>query len=430
MADRGVNEAVRGPAQAHGREACAQRGRAAGPSRGEPDGAAEAAALLGRARDLGPQLVAWRRHLHAHPELSFQETDTAAYLAAELEAGGLRVTRPMPNAVLAEIGGRSAGPVVALRADIDALPIPEETGLPFASRRPGVMHACGHDGHAAILLGASRLLAGQTGLPGRVRLLFQPGEEVPPGGAGELIARGALEGVAAICGLHLWSPLPVGAAVLTAGPAWAAADRFRAVLRGRAAHGAKPDEGVDALEAACRCVSALQSIVSRSVSPLAPAVVTVGRMQAGEAFNVIAGSAVLEGTVRAFDEGVRQVVRARVAAVLEHTAAAAGAELELEYVDGYPPLVNDPVVTAVVRGAAADCLGEGAVRSGPLEMAADDFARYLRHVPGCYLSLGATPAGSPGYPNHHPRFDIEESVLPVGAAILATAALRLLRRPA
>jgi len=384
--------------------------------------------LLPQARALQDDLIHWRRHLHAHPELSFQETGTAAYIAAELEALGIAAERPAPNSVVADLGTAGDGPTVAIRADIDALPIVEETGLPFASLRPGVMHACGHDGHIAVLLGVARTLASRRdGLGGRARLIFQPGEEVPPGGAQALIAGGVLNGVSAALGLHLWSPLPTGTAVICAGPAWAAADRFRAVIHGRGGHGAKPHEAVDALEAACRCVAALQSIVSRSVNPLDAAVVTVGTLHAGEAFNIVAGSAVLEGTVRAFDEGVRQRVRARVQEVLTHTAAAAGARAEIDYVDGYPPLHNDPGVAEVMRAAAARHLGADAVHTGPPEMASDDFARYIERVPGCYMSLGAAEPGAPAYPNHHPRFTIDEAALPLGVAILVETAVRLMR---
>jgi len=379
--------------------------------------------LRAGAEGLRPALLRWRRHLHAHPELSGEEHETAAYIAAELQALGLQPRRPLPNAVVAECGA-GAGPLVALRADIDALPITEQTGLAFASRRPGAMHACGHDGHSAILLGVAGLLSTRS-LPCRVRLIFQPAEEVPPGGAAPLIEAGVLQGVRAIAGLHLWSPLRSGLAAVVSGPAWAAADRFRAVVRGRASHGASPHTGVDALEAACRAVVGLQSIVSRRVDPLQPAVVTVGSLHAGQAFNIIAGEAVLEGTVRAFDEEVRLLVRRQVHAILEHAAAAAGAQAEVEYVDGYPPLVNHPAATDIVRAAAAAQLGPTAVADGPREMAADDFARYLQRVPGCYFCLGAGGRAGGAAPHHHPRFDIDEDVLPVGVAILADAALRL-----
>lgn len=395
-----------------------------GDGAGQGDDARFPAALRAAADGIRPQLLRWRRHLHAHPELSGQERETAAYIASELSALGLQPQRPLPNAVVCDLGG--PGPRVALRADIDALPIREATGLPFASRREGVMHACGHDGHTAILLGVAALLRGEPAAP-PLRLLFQPAEEVPPGGARDLIAAGALQDVAAIAGLHLWAPLRSGAAVLTPGPAWAAADRFRARVVGRPGHAAEPHAAVDALEIACRAVVALQSIVSRRIDPLQPAVVTVGRLQAGEAFNVIAGEAVLEGTVRTFDEDVRRAIRGQIAAVLQHTAAAAGARVELEYVDGFPALCNDPEAAAVVTAAAEAQLGAGAVAPGPRAMVADDFARYLQAVPGAYLQLGAGGAAA-GLPHHHPQFDIDEDVLPVGVAILADAALRLAPR--
>ena len=241
---------------------------------------------------------------------------------------------------------------------------------------------------------------------------------------------GVLGGVSAVIGLHLWCPLPTGKAIVVSGPAWAAADRFRAVIHGRGGHGAKPQEAVDALEAACRCVVALQSIVSRAINPLDAAVVTVGTLHAGEAFNIVADAAVLEGTVRAFDEDVRRLIKGRIAEVLAHTAAAAGARAELDYVDGYPVLRNDAKVAEVMRQAAGRYLGEKAVGDGPREMAADDFARYAECVPGCYMSLGATAAGRPGYPNHHPHFTLDEDALPVGAAILAETALHLMQRRA
>ncbi len=379
-----------------------------------------------RSQDLRPRLVAWRRYLHAHPELSFHETETAAYITSQLEQMDLAPRRILPNAVVLDIGDPARGPTIALRADIDALPIQEATGLPFASERPGVMHACGHDGHTAILLGVAALL-GDADLPGCVRLIFQPAEEIPPGGAQELIAAGVLDGVSAITGLHLWSPLPRGTAAAIPGPAMAAADRFTATIRGSGGHGAMPHLCVDALEIACRAITALQTIVSRGVNPLEAAVVTVGMLRAGEAFNIVAGEAALEGTVRTFSPDVRQTVREQLHRLLLHTAAASGAEVDFTYIDGYPAVVNDPGVTELMASVAGEALGPDAVRSGPPEMAAEDFARYLEQVPGCFLLLGTGNAECGAtYPHHHPRFTVDEDVLPVGAAILAEMAWRLL----
>jgi amidohydrolase len=383
--------------------------------------------LTERAGELLPRLVAWRRHLHAHPDLSTHEEETAAYLQRELLMMGLDPWRPLPNAVVAEVGP-AGGPLVALRADIDALPVHEETGLPFASVRPGVMHACGHDGHTAVLLGVAALLRTHPQFPGRVRLIFQPAEEVTPGGAELLVSAGVLDGVGAIAGLHLWAPLPSGQAVVAPGPAWASVDRFRAVFVGRAGHAALPHRAVDALEVACRGVGALQTVASRRVDPLAPVVVTVGTFHAGQAFNIIAGRAELEGTVRAFDAAVRAQVAEQVESVLRHTAEAGGAELEFEYIRGCPPVVNDPEVASVVARAAAGVLGPTAVHDGPPHMAGDDFGHYLERVPGCYLLLGSGGADGSPYPHHHPRFDIDEATLPQGVAILAATAWRLLER--
>ncbi len=380
--------------------------------------------LLGQAEEIREQLVAWRRHLHAHPELSGHEQQTAAWVRDQLLSQGLAPRQPLENAVVVDLGS-GPGPLVALRADIDALPIQEDTGLAFASQHRGVMHACGHDGHTAILLGAARLLGTHT-LPGRVRLIFQPAEELLPGGAEPLIAAGVLEGVSAIAGLHLWAPLPTGTAVAVPGPAWAAADRFRAVVLGRGGHGGIPHRTLDALEVACRAVGAIQTIVSRRVDPLAAAVVTVGTLHAGDAFNVVAGRAEMEGTVRAFDPAVRDLVQHELERLLRHTAESAGAELELEYLRGDPPLVNHLGVTRTMARVAEDVLGQGQVRSGPREMAADDFACYLQRVPGCYLQLGCGGAEGGVYPHHHPRFDVDEAALPAGVAILTATALELL----
>ncbi len=385
---------------------------------------------LDPARALAPSLVRWRRHIHQHPELSFHEVETAQYIANELRLMGLEPQHILPNAVIAEVGDAGRGPTIALRADIDALPISEETGLPFASLTPGVMHACGHDGHTAILLGVARLLADQReNIPGRIRLLFQPAEEIPPGGAEQLIAAGVLNGVSAIAGLHLWSPLPSGTAAAIPGPAMAASDRFTITIQGRGGHGAMPHRCIDALETASRIVVALQSIVSRSVDPLDAAVVTVGRFSSGTAFNVIAGEAVLEGTVRTLREEVRTLVRERLHTVVEHTAASASARADIEYIEGDPAVQNDPGVTAIVADIAEEHLGGGAIRSGPPEMAAEDFACYLQHVPGSFLLLGtANEHRHSTFPHHHPQFTIDEDVMPVGVSILTETAYRLLER--
>src|SRR4051794_5307707 len=247
-------------------------------------------------------VVAWRRHLHRHPEVSFEEHETSAWIAERLEEFGLPVERPTETSVLARLG--SGSPVVALRADIDALPIHEESGVDFASQRPGAMHACGHDGHTAMLLGAARELTRQE-VAGEVRFIFQHAEELAPGGARELVQAGVMEGVDFVYGCHLWSPLEVGRVAAVPGPFMAAADFFRIVLTGRGGHAALPHTAVDTVVCAADLVGALQRVVARRIDPLQPAVVTVGSLHAGEAPNVIPGTAELTGTARSFSPAVR-----------------------------------------------------------------------------------------------------------------------------
>ncbi len=376
---------------------------------------------------LRPRLVAWRRRFHAHPELSFEERETAAAVAEELAGLGLPVARPVPTGVVAEVRG-AAGPVVVLRADLDALPLQEENRVEYASRRPGVMHACGHDGHAAILLGAATVLAGLQGaLPGTVRLVFQPAEEKPPGGARAMVEAGVLAGVRAAVGFHLWSDLPVGTVGVREGPAMAAADEFRVEVAGRGGHGAQPHQAVDACLVAAQIILNLQTIVSRRVNPLRPAVVSVGRVTAGHAFNVIAPRASLEGTVRSLDEDTRALLHRELARVVEHTCALAGAEGRVEVFGGYPPVVNDGAVTEAVRRAAVQAVGRESVLEPEPLMGGEDFAYFAREVPSCYFLLGArNEARGIVHPHHHPRFDLDEDALPVGVEVLVRAALALL----
>ncbi len=386
------------------------------------EGVREAAAAL------RPRLVAWRRRFHAHPELSFEEEETAAAVAEELTRLGLPVARPVRTGVVAEVVGAASGPVVVLRADLDALPLQEENRVEYASRRPGVMHACGHDGHTAILLGAAVMLAERRAcLPGRVRLVFQPAEEKPPGGARAMVEAGVLEGVRAAVGFHLWSDLPVGTVGVREGPIMAAADEFRVEVTGRGGHGAQPHQAVDACLVAAQIIVNLQAIVSRRVNPLRPAVISVGRVQAGQAFNVIAPRAWLEGTVRSLDEDTRALLHRELARVVEHTCALAGAEGKVEVFGGYPPVVNDGAVAAVVRAAAETAAGREAVLTPEPLMGGEDFAYFAREVPSCYFLLGArNEARGIVHPHHHPRFDLDEDALPLGVEVLVRAAFALL----
>jgi amidohydrolase len=365
------------------------------------------------------QVVEWRRYLHRRPELSFHEHETAAFVAETLAGfGGLEVTQPAERAVMARLDSGRPGPAIALRADIDALPIQEESDVEFASERPGVMHACGHDGHTAMLLGAARTLLDAELPGGEIRFLFQPAEEVAPGGARDLVEAGVLDGVDFVYGCHLWGPLEVGKVSAMPGRFMASADFFTLIISGRGGHAGFPHRSVDTVAAAAELVTSLQHIVSRRVDPLEPAVVTVGRLRAGEAPNVIPGRAELAGTVRCFDPDVRARIPVLIDEIARGVCAAHGADHELQYQYGYLPVINDERATALVRAAIGDRLAE----MEPI-MGGDDFSAYLQDVPGCYAVVGA---GSE-YPHHHPRFRIDERALEIGTRLHVDVARRALK---
>jgi amidohydrolase len=362
------------------------------------------------------RMIALRRSLHQEPELAFGEHDTMRRISRELtEIGVAHRTGVAGTGIVADLPGRGEGPRIALRADIDALPIQEETGLPFASRRAGVMHACGHDGHTSMLVGAAALLAADPP-PAPVRLLWQPAEE-SGSGAVAMIEAGVLEGVAQIYGGHLDRLYPPGHLVVTEGCVNASTDTFRLAVIGRQGHAARPHEALDAIVVASHLVTTLQSVVSRQVDPAQPAVVTVGRFEAGSAPNVIAGLAVLEGTIRAQRADVRAQLKAGVIRIAHAVGELHGAEVQVTMIDGTPPLLNPPGPTAIARRAAIDVVG--AERVGPLEtanMGGEDFAWYLDHVPGAYIRFGARISAEIAPPAHSSRFDFHEDALAVGAA--------------
>lgn len=377
---------------------------------------------------LAPDLVAWRRDLHRHPELGFEEHRTAAFVAERMRGMGLEVRTGIAGTGVAGIlraeGGRSAG--VLLRADMDALPILEEGGREYGSTIPGRMHACGHDGHVAMLLGAASLLASRRARLARdVTFCFQPGEE-GMGGAKRMIDAGVLEiaGAREAYAIHLWTPLRAGCVGVRPGPVMAAQDELAARIVGRGGHGALPHLAVDPIVAAAHAVTALQTIVSRSVDPVCPAVVTIGSFHAGSAPNVIPDDAVLQGTLRSFDEDVRATLRARVREVLEGAARAAGCRAEVDLRLGYPATVNDAAAAARVRREAEKVFDPASVIEPAPLAAAEDFSYFLREVPGAFVLLGAgNPEQGLDAPHHSPRFDIDESVLPRGAELLARIAL-------
>ncbi|MCB0228898.1 MAG: amidohydrolase [Anaerolineae bacterium] len=390
-------------------------------------------ALAVAAQEMMGQLVAWRRDLHRHPELAFQEHRTAGLVAGSLAQLGLEVqTGVGQTGVVGILEGARPGPTVLLRFDMDALPINEETGLTYKSEVAGKMHACGHDAHTAIGLGVATLLASrQDDLPGRVKFMFQPAEEIA-GGARAMIADGVLETPVpdAAFGLHVWSMTAVGQAVVKGGPLWASADKFDVEITGRGAHGALPHQGVDAIVVAAHAITQLQTVVSRSIDPLEPAVLSIGEISGGSAFNVIAERVMFSGTLRTFDQAVRELIIQRMHKVFGGVCAAFGASYALDISFHAPPLVNDPDAAEHVRRIAAEILGADAVADGPMLTVAEDMAEILNRVPGCFFVLGAMPDrnGLPAEPHHSPRFEIDEQVMPLGVAILAGVAEEYLRR--
>lgn len=393
-----------------------------------------ASALLARAREIAGDLVEMRRDLHRHPELGFQEERTAGIAAEAVKALGYRVrTGVARTGVVAELGD-DGGPTVALRADMDALPIQEATGAAYASTVPGIMHACGHDAHTAGLVGAARLLAEMHTAgslpPGRVRLLFQPSEEMsdPDGrsGARHMVDEGAMDGVDAVVGLHVGAHLPAGRVVLDEGPVFAGSDEVRAIVGGRSSHAARPHTGIDAIVLAAQAVTAAQQVVSRRLAPWDRGVLTFGTIHGGTALNVIADEVHIAGTLRYFEPEVRARIRDGVRAAFA-TAEAMGGRAEVSFQDGYPPTVNDPVVAARVHRAVEAVVGTGALLRTPPTLGAEDFGILAGEAPGTIFWLGA--ALEEPREHHHPRFDIDEGVLPLGAALLTRSAVELLREP-
>jgi len=384
--------------------------------------------MLKRAREIEEQLVAWRREFHMHPELGFQETHTAARVAAVLESLNYRVRTGIGRTgVVAERGADH--PVVAIRADMDALPLQEANNVPYASQVPGVMHACGHDAHTAIALGVATLLAQET-FPGTVRFLFQPAEEVGDEegvtGAPRMVEDGAMEGVDAVLALHVDGFFPAGDITLETGPVSAGVDTFYATIIGQGGHGAYPHDTVDPIYIAGHAILALHGIVSRRLHPLDPAVVSIGSIHAGQADNVIPERVEMSGTVRFMEAEVRKQIHAEIERALG-VARALGGDYTLRIEPGCLPMINDEEVVDVIREVATELLGSEHILQRKKGMGAEDFGTFSALAPGAMFRLGCRIEGDKRKA-HHPRFDINERCLPVGVAILAGAALRLLRK--
>jgi amidohydrolase len=385
--------------------------------------------LTAAARGLTDETVALRRDLHRHPEIAFQETRTAGIVAERLTALGLSVrTGVGRTGVTALLEGGRSGPTVLARADIDALPLQEERDTPYRSTIDGAMHACAHDGHTAVLLGVAKLLVERRAeLAGRVLFVFQPAEEIGQG-AKAMLDDGALDGldVARSIGLHLTSSLPTGTVALDAGPYMAGADTFRFEIRGRGGHGAKPNETIDPVLASAHAVTGLQALVSRERDPLDPAVLSVTSIHGGTAFNIIPEAVELKGTLRTFNEAVREQLRDRAIELVAATAATFRSRSSHEWTHGTPPVINDSELTALLRPALAQVVGEGSLISRPL-MSGDDMALWLQAAPGCYFHVGAgDPSRGLDRPHHHPHFDIDEAALPLPIELFTRGVLAFL----
>jgi amidohydrolase len=388
--------------------------------------------MLERAQELGDRWVALRRTVHRYPELGFQEHHTAQVITERLAELGIRFRAGVARtAVVGEVG--QGDRCIALRADMDALPIQEENEVPYASQVPGVMHACGHDVHVACLLGAAELLAEEAAagrLPGRVRLLFQPSEENQDdeglSGAMRMVDEGVMEGVDAVLGLHVWADFPLGTLGVREGTATASPDKFSLKVKGQEAHGAFPHRGFDAITLSAQVINALQTVVSRRLDPTSAKVLTVGTIRGGTKENIMAGEVTMTGTLRSFEPETRE----RLISEMERAcgvARALGGDFELTIIRGYEPVVNDPSVTALVRQVGADLLGPENVREARLEMGGEDFSYLGQKAPGCFFLLGAATPGEPKRLHHHPRFDVDERCMPLGVALLAESAVRYLK---
>ncbi|MBM9520573.1 amidohydrolase [Desulforhopalus vacuolatus] len=373
-----------------------------------------------------PGIIELRRALHKIPETGFNEVKTSSFIARTLEQAGFEVTTGIAKTgVTALLKGNGPGKTLLLRSDIDGLPIAEETGLPFASTHPGFMHACGHDGHIAILLGTALILKElKNQFSGQIKFVFQPAEE-GPGGAKLMIEEGVLDNpkVDYALGLHLWASIPENKIALKAGPLMAAMDRFDLDIIGKGGHGAMPHLCKDPVDAAAQVINTLQRVVSRQMNPLSPTVVTIGTIQGGTAFNIIPDKVHLSGTTRTLDKEVWKGWESRLEPMINGVCTAAGVKYKLDYQPGYPPLINDSAVTEIARQAAAETVGSENVIEAEATMGGEDMAFYLEQVPGCYAFIGI---GTPGCaPHHNSHFAFNEEVLGTGVKYLCNLVMEI-----
>lgn len=396
-----------------------------------PDVTALKKDILAQAKKIYAAQVKWRRHIHQRPEVAYEEFQTTAYVRKLVKELGLKVLPlNMPTGLLAEIKGAKSGPTVAIRADIDALPVAEATGLPFASKIPGRMHACGHDVHTAIALGtAAVLMKMREHLRGNVRFLFQPAEEMPPGGARPMIANGALKNVATIFGVHTEPHLAVGKIGLRDGPAMASVYDFDLIIKGKGGHAARPHTAVDAVVIAAEVVGSIQKIVSREIDPVTPVAVTFGQIEGGTARNVVADRVTLTGTARTFSRAARKRVPALIRRTVGGVCKAHGAGFEIIEAASYPVLVNDPATNRLFARNQEFLFGKNRVTEAQTVLGGEDFACYLQKVPGAWMRLGVMNKRiGADQPWHSPRFIVDEEAMYYGTALLVASTLDYMER--
>lgn len=376
------------------------------------------------------ELVTIRRKLHSEPELSWEEYNTSAFVSQYLDQLGIENRKTSPTGVIGEIKGGKPGKTIALRADMDALSVEElNIDLPYASKTKGKMHACGHDAHTAMLLIAAKALNDiKAELPGNVRLIFQPAEEVATG-AKEMVKQGAVEGVDNVFGIHIWSQMPTKKVSCNPGPSFASADIFTVRFKGRGGHGAIPQDCIDAAIVASSFVMNVQSVVSRTIDPQKPAVLTIGKMTVGTRFNVIAENAVIEGTVRCFDSEIRDHIENQLRVYAEQVAAVYGASAEVDYVRGTQAVINGEESAHLVQDVAVSAFGEEVLYHEKPTMGGEDFSFYLDEVPGCFALVGSGNAEKDTqWAHHHGKFNLDEDAMVTGAELYAQYAWSFLNK--
>lgn len=360
------------------------------------------------------QIISWRRYLHQHPELSFEEIETAKFIEEKLKSFDLEVrTNIGGNGLIGILRGSLPGKTIAFRADFDALAITDEKDVPYRSLNPGVMHACGHDGHTAALLGTAQALSEfRNQLKGTIVFIFQHAEELPPGGAKFMVEEHVLDGVDYVFGAHLASDIPLGQVAVGAGFKMAAVDKFEIVIEGKGGHGARPQDTVDSIVIGSEVVNSLQKVVSRRISPLQSAVVTIGVFHAGSAFNIIADTARIEGTVRTFEENVRHQVKDEIYSIVKGITEANHASYKIDYLYGYPALFNHQEESKIVSNLLSEVFSSESVIDIDPSMGAEDFSYFLEELPGTYIKVGArNDFEHTHFPHHHPKFDFDEKAL-------------------